>query len=272
MARIKDEKKNIENIETVEIKKNVEEEVTNEMREDVPASDSNELLLQMLQDMRKELEELKALKNNVEEKEELIIESVTPLTTVESTSTEKALVGILQTMADNKSNKEITIVHAQEMAPGLSTTIVLSNLTIAFRHLGEQRVLTWQQFEEFVSKYPNFIKRGIVLLDEAHADLCEKYQMKCYAPKSEATLTPQLLTKLGSLSIADLEKTFLKLSSENQKVLMSYWLGKCYEQEKDKNFYDRYKIELLNRLSNSYAFGNVLADMNMDDVKKRREN
>lgn len=264
MARIKDEKKKIENVEIETI---TEEEVKVEANEDKNSEDTTELLLQMISDMRKELEILKASKGEEEENNE-----VTAPSTIEDNATEKALVGILQTMADNKSNKEITIVHAQEMAPGLSTTIALSNLTIAFRHLGEQRVLTWQQFEEFVSKYPNFIKRGIVLLDEAHSDLCEKYQMKCYIPKSETTLTPQLLTKLGTLSISDLEKTFLKLSSENQKVLMSYWLGKCYEQEKDKNFYDRYKIELLNRLSNSYAFGNVLAEMNMDDVKKRREN
>lgn len=265
MARVKNEKIKKENEVAVDTN-NVETKAEN-------STDINyqEYFTKMINDLTKEINELKAERDMFKKSAEAT-EQVVSAPVSNDNGTEKALVGILQTMAENKSNKEVTIVHGQEMAQGLSTTIVLSNLTIAFRHLGEQRVLTWQQFEELVSKYPNFIKRGIILLDEAHSDLCEKYQMKCYLPKDKATLTPEKLRTLGDLSMSDLEKLFNGLSSENQRVLMSYWLGKCYEQDKDPKFYDRYKIELLNRLSNSYAFGNVLADMNMEDVKKRREN
>ena len=60
------------------------------------------------------------------------------------------------------------------------------------------------------------------------------------------------------------------LSEDNQKILLNYWLGKCYarEEERDARFYNRYKIDLLNSLSGSYLFDNIIADMNSAYVRR----
>ena len=43
------------------------------------------------------------------------------------------------------------------MFGGLYTEIKLSNLDIRFAKIGEQRVLTWQQFEELVNQHEMMI-------------------------------------------------------------------------------------------------------------------
>ena len=198
-------------------------------------------------------EKINSLESALEEKDKIISQT-------SNNTTEK----LLETFINSKSNREITIVHNEEMFNGLCTAIDLSNLHIEFTRLGEQRVLSWQQFEEMVSKYRGFINRGLVKITPKDIDLCEKYQIQCYEPESDYTLTAALLNRLPDMDERELETTYNKLSSENQKILLNYWLGKCYarEEDRDARFYNRYKIDILNRLSNSYLFDNIIADMN----------
>jgi hypothetical protein len=220
---------------------------------DEGSADVNAELLSLVVKLRQEVAELK--------KNQIIAEELPTAELIETKedTTKDALVNYL---LNNKSNKEVTIVHTQEMKGGLKTEIQLSTLSISFQHIGEQRVLSWQQFEELVSKYRSFLDEGIVMLPIEHEDLCEKYSIQCFSANSGEVLTNEIIKNIGNLSSQELEKCYNKLNPNSQKFLLSYWLGKCYDRDKDPKFYDRYKIETLNRLSNSYIFDNVLAEMN----------
>lgn len=174
---------------------------------------------------------------------------------------------LLNMLADNKGNKEITIVHNREMLGGLATVLNLSNLKIRFKTLGEQRVLTWQQFEELVSKYRKFFDIGILLLDSKHSELMDKYNINCYNREDKSIITKESFNKLGEMDLLELETYYKELSPNSQSFLVSYWLGKCYE--KDINFYSRYKLDTLNRLSNSGIFDNLLFEMNSQFSSKK---
>jgi hypothetical protein len=157
------------------------------------------------------------------------------------------------------------------MFGGLYTEIKLSNLDIRFAKIGEQRVLTWQQFEELVSKYRGFINDKIILVDSEYEELSERYGIGVYYHQGKNTLTASSLEKLGKLEPRQLEDFFKSLDTGNQKMIISYWLGKCYEDPSNKDFYDRYKIELLNNLSKTRVFDNIIGDINAQDIKDRKQ-
>lgn len=168
---------------------------------------------------------------------------------------------LIRSLAENKTNREVVIVHnRQMMGKNLSTLIKLDNYRTKLRDLGEERVLTYQQFEQFISKYPAYIEKDIVLLHPKHQDLAEKFHMRCYDKGSEEYLTQTLLRELSYASVARIEEIYLSLNQESRNSLLSFWLGKCYE--KDKNFYDRYKLDLLKRLSESKIFDVMIHEIN----------
>lgn len=167
-----------------------------------------------------------------------------------------------------KSDREVIIIHNREMMGGLATVVELSNLTIQFHKLGEQRVLTWQQFEECVSKCRSLFDNEIILLESGQEDLVEKYDIPSMNRNSEYIMTKSKLIELGNMDVHALEDFFNGLTSYDKKSVLSYWMGKCYE--KDPSFYDRYKLELFNRLSNSGIFDNLIAEMNNDFLRRKK--
>lgn len=169
---------------------------------------------------------------------------------------------ILEALTNRKSDKEVVIVHNREMLGGLCTAISLTGLNIEFRTLGEQRVLSWQQFEECVSKYRRFFDLEIILLGDEYEELAQRYSVPCVKRGNNHVFTRDELTKLPNMDIHELEDFFKSLTTQDKEFICSYWLGKCYE--KKEGFYDRYKVELLNRLSNSHVFDNLLTLMNGD--------
>jgi hypothetical protein len=123
-------------------------------------------------------------------------------------------------------------------------------------------VLSWQQFEECVSKYRRFFDLEIILLGDEYAELAQRYSVSCVKRGNNHVFTRAELTKLPKMDIRELEDFFTSLTVQDREFVCSYWLGKCYE--KKEGFYDRYKVELLNRLSNSHIFDNLLTLMNGD--------
>lgn len=227
---------------------------------DGASNDTMEALLALIGQMREEINTLK------EEKAQQTVIVESKVDTIKEDTTTK----LLEVLVNNKSNREVTIVHNEEMFNGLCTAIDLSNLSIKFTRLGEQRVLSWQQFEELVSKYRGFIDRGLVKVTGKDRDLCDKYHIQCFEPTEEYTITADVLNKLPDMSDEELKKVYNNLSEDNQKILLNYWLGKCYarEEERDPRFYNRYKIDLLNSLSGSYLFDNIIADMNSAYIRR----
>lgn len=177
---------------------------------------------------------------------------------------------LLSKLINRKSDKEVTIVHGAEMLGGMSTYIKLSTMTINFTRLGEERTLSWQQFEELCNTYRKFIDRGLIKVAPAYRELCVPYQIECYEDGSSQTLTTETLAKLPTMSEKELEECYNGLGETDRTVLLNYWLGQCYArpENKDKRFYNRYKIELLNRLSNSSIFDNIIADMNFEEARR----
>ena len=249
-AVVKKEEKNEEVVET-----NV---INNENKANAGNAEM-EALLALVKQMQEEL-------NTLKQKE---VQPATVETKVENVK-EDTTTKLLEALVNNKSNREVTIIHNEEMFNGLCTAIELSNLSIKFTRLGEQRVLSWQQFEELVSKYRGFIDRGLVKVSANDRDLCDKYQIQCYEPTAGYTITAEILNKLPDMTDDELKRVYNGLSEDNQKILLNYWLGKCYarEEERDKRFYNRYKIDLLNSLSGSYLFDNIIADMNNAYVRR----
>ena len=169
---------------------------------------------------------------------------------------------LLKYLANKKSDREITIVHNRELIGGLTTHIELTGLVIDFRTLGEQRVLSWQQFEECVSKYRSWFNKEIILLGAEHKELAESYNIPTVKRNSGVSLSRNDLAKVGLMGPRELEDFYNSLTKEDQGFLCSFWLGKCYE--KDPNFYNRYKIDVLSRLADNGAFDNIIAIMNND--------
>ena len=174
----------------------------------------------------------------------------------------------LEILANRKSDREVTIVHNREMIGGLSTHIVLTGLKIDFHTLGEERVLSWQQFEECVSKYRKFFEKEIILLASDYEDVAKRYSVPCVKRGNNNVLSRDNLREMGYMDVHKLEKFYLSLTEEDKAFMCSYWLGKCYE--KDPNFYDRYKIETLNRLSDAHIFDNLLVGMNNDFLRENQ--
>lgn len=196
--------------------------------------------------------------------------------TVETSSTNAIEVAndrtdrLLETLVNRKMDREVTIVHNAEMFGGMSTYIKLSTMTIDFRKMGEQRVLSWQQFEELCNRYRKFIDRGLIKVTPEYRYLCDTYQIGCYDVDGKKTLTSDILNKLPDMTNEQLETCYNDLYDTDKNILLNYWLGQCYArpENKDKRFYDRYKIELLNRLSNSSVFDNILADMSFEEKRR----
>ena len=153
MARTKQEKEQdkLTQQETVE---------TNEMKEaPVASGPSYEDLMKMVQQLAGEIQTLKTQNPQ----------------TVQTVSTSSPTDELINLLANRKADREVTVMHNMEMNGGLTTHIVLSSVTIDFRHVGEQRILTWQQFEECVSKYHSFFDKGILMLGPEDGELAERY-------------------------------------------------------------------------------------------------
>ena len=169
---------------------------------------------------------------------------------------------LIDYMTNKKSDREVEIVHNRELIGGLTTHIELTGLTIDFRRLGEARTLSWQQFEECVSKYRKWFEKEIILLGAGNEELAETYAVPCQKRPGKRTITRTDLMRLGDLDVKQLEEYYNSLTAEDQHFIVSYWLGQCYSRT--PKFYDRYKMETLNRLSNDGAFDNILTLMNGD--------
>lgn len=173
------------------------------------------------------------------------------------------LVDILSTLTNRKSDKEVSIVHNVQVNGGLTTHMELSNTTIDFRAVGETRLLSWQQFEECVSKYRSFFERRVILLDKGYEDIAAQYNIPCKTDNNgKHVLTKTDMNKLPKMTAPELEKFIESLDDNDKDTIFSYWLGKCYTRE--SGFYDRYKVDTLNRLSNG-AFQTLILVMNGDD-------
>lgn len=254
--------------ETVEVEKvDTQVEVT-ETPEQVEApkisTEPNvEQLMSIISTLSKELETLKQQVSQTSN-----TQNITPITHVNNDMT--VTNQLLSALMNRKSDKEITVVHNRQCFGGLSTHIELTGVTIDFHDMGERRAISWQQFEECVSKYKGFFLREIILLDDEHRDLAEQYGVPCIKRDGKNTITTKDLNNMSKWSVEKLASYIKSLSKNDQDFVFSYWLGKCYQNE--KNYCERYKIETLNSLSDKHVFDNFLVLMNGMSVQNSLNN
>lgn len=208
-----------------------------------------EELLNIIQQMNNEIQTLKAGNNAPQQQ----------------ASGNDTMAEVLSKLVNRRADEEVVLVHNFENVGGLTTHLELTGLTVDFYNAGEQRLLNWQQFEECVSKYRKLFNRRIILLGEDYAELAGKYNIPCvesgYKPLNHNTLTT-----LHTLSVNDLENYITSLNEEDREIVYSFWVGKCYTKE--PGFYDRQKVEMLNRISDN-RMENLIAYMNGDYLREK---
>lgn len=248
MAKTTESKKEVNTV--------IEQPVVEETTQQVVQSNDNETISQLMELITQMREEINTLKNNEN--------STSPVKeTFENTSYDK----LLNAIANKKSDREVIIIHNREMPKDLATVLELNGINIQFHKLGEQRVLTWQQFEACVSKYRKLFDKEIILLEAGQDDLIQKYDVPSINRGSKYIMTKEKLSNLGNLSVNELEDFYNGLTEGDKKSILSYWMSECYE--KNPKFYDRYKLELFNRLSNSDIFDNIITEINNDYSRRK---
>ena len=161
----------------------------------------------------------------------------------------------------NSLNEEVVLVHLKENAPGLTTHIELSNLTIDMSAFGEERTLDRRQAEELAGKYRKFFDRGVIAFGSGSEHLASKFGLKSISDYSY--VNKDFVKKLGALSLVELENLYNKLSDGHKQFVIEYFKRKILE--KDPNFNNIHKIEMLNRVSDGAMSGTTL------DMKREAE-
>lgn len=165
------------------------------------------------------------------------------------------------TLEKGSLDDEITLVHLKERAPGLTTHIELSNLTIDMAAFGEERTLDRRQAEELAGKYRKFFDKGVIAFGAGSENLAGKFGLKTVSDYSY--ISKDFVSKLGTLSLIELENLYNKLSDGHKQFVIEYFKRKIIE--KDSNFNDVHKIEMLNRISDGAMSGTTL------DMKREAE-
>lgn len=224
-------------------------------------------LMAMMQTLTETVNGLKTenaeLKEKLAKEEAIVKEGVAVLQPVQDYAS-SSLDRLADALSQRKSDKEVVIVHNVQLTGGLSTAIDLSNMSINFQTLGEERVLSWQQFEECVSKYRKWFDKQIILLGAGQEDLAERYNIPSLKRQGKAIVTMNDLQTIHRKTERELEDYMNTLTSQDQSHVCAYWLGMCYQ--KDERYLVRSKIELLNRITGKGMFNNILLDMNFSSI------
>lgn len=206
-----------------------------------------------LETANKELQEAQAEKEVAVSKETISEAVAAPVETVKEEPAKKR----------NIRREYVTIVHLLENYPDISTHIELTGCTIDFHTLGEERSLTWSQFEELAGKFKNLFDLDVIALSEEDSDLVARYNLKSL---QDNTLNRFYLENLPNMRTEDLEDLYNKLSTTHKNFIIGYWQRKFLEG--DVRFKDRRKIELLNSLSNE-SMQNIILELN-EESKRRK--
>ena len=119
----------------------------------------------------------------------------------------------------------------------------------------------WKESEELAGKYRKFFDRGVIAFGSGSEYLASKFGLK--SVNDYSYVNKDFVKKLGTLSLVELENLYNKLSDGHKQFVIEYFKRKILE--KDPNFNDIHKIEMLNRVSNGAMSGTTL------DMKREAE-
>ena len=231
-----------QNSENLDVKA-LQEELQNQ-------KDQNNKIMGVLEQLMNKITELESVTNNSSDEKD---------TDSNASSNEPIVVEeqpIIETKKKNLRREYVTIVHLLENYPDISTHIELTGCTIDFHTLGEERSLTWSQFEDLAGKFKNLFDMDVIALSEEDSDLVTRYNLKTV---QDNMLNRFYLENLPNMKTEDLEALYNKLSTMHKKFIIGYWQRKFFEG--DNRFRDRRKIEMLNALSNE-SMQSVVMELN----------
>jgi hypothetical protein len=205
--------------------------------------DSNNEIMQMLLNLQSQIEELK--ENNVQLKKEneglKQSNSINPTDYIELIKQVTQNLNSQDKVKDDNSdiNRIVTVIHMDDLAPGLNT-VVEGDQKWNFTRLGDKHRIRYGELDKIMSKYHSFFKKGILII--AEKDVHDNYPLPEITP-----LSVDQYNNLYKLSVSELEKLYTSLCPSYQETIIRLWYNKCYE--KDQNYLDYAKLELLDRLS-----------------------
>lgn len=166
------------------------------------------------------LAELKALKESKPE---------TPVTPV-----------VTQVIKTPKS--EVTLVYLSD-SPGY---LEVGDLHIHASVYGEEFGLSRQQFDALVGKYRSWFKAGILAVSPDDVEVAAAKRIRTSA---EYKLSLNILERLGTMSLSELEKVWNSLDcDEHKRSVVTFYKRKFIEGD-EPGYRDRARVDLLDRLT-----------------------
>lgn len=168
-----------------------------------------------------------------------------------------------------KENKEkaiedewITVINLCDNIPPLKTTFNINNRYYSMARINDSVTLRYNEFEELLSKYPEFFENGVLALSEKNKKIAI---LRGVPYVSEAPISKKSLDSVYKLSNSELEEFYDNLSKENQDAIVRRWLQGYFSKEDGYN--DKRKVNLLNTISDG-GLEIVLEDMKYNSKAK----
>lgn len=138
-----------------------------------------------------------------------------------------------------------TDVRLKYMADSLGV-IQITNLELNCTRYGEEFTLSRQQFDEVVGKYRSWFDSGILAV--APRDI-EVAASKGVRTSDEYTLSADTLNRLGSMSVAEIERLWNSVTTDSHKLSIVSFFKRKFMEGKEPGYRDQAKVDLLNRLT-----------------------
>ena len=210
-------------------------------------------VLALMQDMKSEIEKLKKENNNLKTANNSLQEEV------EKNS-------FITTMENKKRTKDSEVTLIMNLQGRLDVS--LPDLDLQMEKFGEQREITFQQFQQLMGKKRRWFEKDYLLVSMKDMDLVDKYKVKAYDPQSSSFMHYEDIEKFANMTGRELEEYYNKLSPSSQKGMLSLFLNKCYEQE--PGFYSIEKMDALNRVSGTKTFDVLIREIQTKRDKEQQ--
>lgn len=156
---------------------------------------------------------------------------------------------------------DVTLVYMSDSLGFISAKNVELNCT----RFGEEFSLSRSDFDAIVGKYRSWFDAGILAVSSKNVDVAAAKGLKT---DKEYAITADQLSKLGKMSLAELENFWSNVTAEAQKVSIVTYFKRKFIENKEAGYRDRAKIDLLNRLTDG-GFNREALELSSSDTTYR---
>ena len=141
---------------------------------------------------------------------------------------------------------DVTLVYTST-SPGF-LVVEGAGLTLNCTQYGETFVLSRSQLDALVGKYRNWFRDGRLALSNKDVKVAAE---KGVATVGEFALSADKLSKLGTMSVSELEKLWNSITYSEQRLSLVLYYKRKFIEGVEPGYQDRSKIDLLNRLTDN---------------------